>query len=250
MEISDNRYLPPPPSYEESHLDPSAPPDLPLTPPDSPSTPPDSLSTPPDSAPSVFGSARVAPAALNDQVREHELGQPVESKNKLNSSKKIKCYALFGILIVGVAAVASRNAYLKVQENQFPTTTKMTTTSGINYRPPKTTVINHGSCSVELTEFGASVIYQSENPYRDNDSCEIEFDCPVDQTLIYFVKQFDIEIHPTCDYDWLVVNGEKYCNGNVLPSSGILTSERISFNSDLTETGSGFSLEIQCKYNQ
>ena len=52
-------------------------------------------------------------------------------------------------------------------------------------------IVNSGSCSI--SESGESVIYQSSNPYPNNDNCEVEFSCPDNQIISYQLNRFEIE---------------------------------------------------------
>jgi len=91
-----------------------------------------------------------------------------------------------------------------------------------------------------------SVIYETPNPYTNDARCKAEFNCPDDQIIRYFIERFDIEKEDYCDYDSLVINDQKYCNGNEPSSSGILESRIVEFSSDASYTREGFKMEIHC----
>ena len=65
-------------------------------------------------------------------------------------------------------------------------------------------IVNSGSCSISVNE--ETVIYQSSNPYPDNDYCHVEFGCPDNQILSYQLNRFNIEQHRTCRYDYLGIS--------------------------------------------
>ena len=50
---------------------------------------------------------------------------------------------------------------------------------------------------------GTSVIYETPNPYTNDNMCKAEFNCSDDQIIRYYIQRFDIEEDSTCSYDSL-----------------------------------------------
>jgi len=102
-------------------------------------------------------------------------------------------------------------------------------------------------CTISLIN-DTAVVYETEDPYHDNDKCNVDFSCPNGQVLRYSIQRFEIEKHSLCKYDSLVLNGVHYCSGNNKEPEmdGILSSGKVSFSSDYSEEYAGFSMIIQC----
>ncbi|XP_037091811.1 chymotrypsinogen A-like [Pollicipes pollicipes] len=63
-------------------------------------------------------------------------------------------------------------------------------------------------------------------------------------TLSISCSAFDIEMHSSCEWDWLRVNGNKFC-GSQGPSVSGSSALNIDFHSDYVEVGTGFSCTIR-----
>ena len=56
-----------------------------------------------------------------------------------------------------------------------------------------------------------------------------------------YKNDFDVEEHEVCKYDFLRINGVKYCNGREPPSNPVSARKlRVKFKSDFSVTGKGF----------
>ena len=69
---------------------------------------------------------------------------------------------------------------------------------------PEINIVKSGSCSISKN--GESFIYQTLNPYPNNDNCEVEFSCSDNQIISYQLNRFDIEEESTCDWDYLGIS--------------------------------------------
>ena len=75
-----------------------------------------------------------------------------------------------------------------------------------NFSALQYNIVNSGSCSI--SESGESVIYQTSNPYPNNDNCRVEFSCPDNQILSYQLNRFEISYDwdSTCNYGYLGIS--------------------------------------------
>lgn len=101
-------------------------------------------------------------------------------------------------------------------------------------------------CSISMMN-DTTLIYETSNPYVDNSECIVNFNCVDSQLLSYSIQRFEIEFHENCDYDYLVLNGNIYCDGTLPELNGLLSNGTVSFTSDGYTGGAGFSMLIQCK---
>ena len=96
-------------------------------------------------------------------------------------------------------------------------------------------------CSIRSIDEN-SVIYETKYYKYYNDSkCRAQFKCPDDQAIQYSIEKFDIEKEKFCNYDSLVINGKKYCNGYEPPMNGTLESGIVEFESDERQVGRSVS---------
>ena len=100
-------------------------------------------------------------------------------------------------------------------------------------------------CSIS-TMNDTALIYETPNPYLDNSECIVNFNCRDSLLLSYSIQRFEIELHETCDYDYLVMNGNIYCDGTQPELNGLLLNGSVSFTSDDYTGGAGFSMTVQC----
>ena len=57
-------------------------------------------------------------------------------------------------------------------------------------------------CSISSLD-ETSLIYETPNPYTNNNRCKAEFYCRDDQIIRYSIERFDIEEDSTCRWDSL-----------------------------------------------
>ena len=64
------------------------------------------------------------------------------------------------------------------------------------------TVEESNGCSINLLN-ESDLIYETGNPYRNNDKCEAQFSCSDGQVIRYWIDRFEIEKKSNCKKDAL-----------------------------------------------
>eukprot|EP00965_Chrysotila_dentata_P250834 6209676-Pleurochrysis_carterae.AAC.1 len=96
-------------------------------------------------------------------------------------------------------------------------------------------IVDAGLCTV--TADGDCV--QSPNypqPYGESEACDIALASPI----VLNVLSFDVELFPSCIYDFVQVNGQKYC-GTEGPD-GVTAEGQILWRSDTAFSGAGWKI--------
>ena len=71
-----------------------------------------------------------------------------------------------------------------------------------NYSTLQYRVERDNGCTISSIN-GTSLIYETPNPYTNDNRCKAEFNCPDDQIIRYSIQRFDIEEYYFCKYDSL-----------------------------------------------
>jgi hypothetical protein len=104
-------------------------------------------------------------------------------------------------------------------------------------------VVTSGLCTVAS---GATCFRSPNYPsyYDINQQCTITVTAHEEVTLS--VTAFDVEANPTCAWDWLSVNGIKYCGTSGPEGVQVAAGSTIYFTSDEVYPSSGFEICGAC----
>ena len=96
---------------------------------------------------------------------------------------------------------------------------------------------SEGNCAVD------GFCFSNLNYGRDEDCTWVVGEGVTDGTLEF--SQFDVESHSSCDYDYLLISGTKYC-GTTAPTNLVVTAgDEIKWHSDGSEQRTGFNVCVR-----
>ena len=106
-----------------------------------------------------------------------------------------------------------------------------------------------GSCELSHLNDDSDMIleYKTPNPYKSNQNCKLLFGCSSSEHVLVDIKQFDIQDHPSCGYDFLTIAEEKTCGFNNPIFTTTDSQVEIHFQSDNATNAYGFKLQLGCK---
>ncbi|KAF0290060.1 Adhesion G-protein coupled receptor G6 [Amphibalanus amphitrite] len=105
------------------------------------------------------------------------------------------------------------------------------TTNSTDLRQMTYYVLNNGQY------FFTSTYYPNSN-YPNNDYFSFVLTTSAGQGMRIYCDPFDVESHPTCDFDWLRLGSTKYCGSGTIYVMGAQFA--VEFSSDSSVTRPGF----------
>merc|ERR1712183_311013 len=138
----------------------------------------------------------------------------------------------------------------RIPLNSFPIPSTSKTVTLMRYSSSKC-VAAHGASSAPVSASwtstcggnvnGAGIKYPSSGRYGNRKDCTWTIRRSRSFTIRFI--SLDIERHSQCKYDWVKVNGRKYC-GTSLPKDFFSTSTTIQFHSDGSVSRTGFKVQV------
>jgi hypothetical protein len=104
---------------------------------------------------------------------------------------------------------------------------------------------NSGSCNEVQTGSGTITSPNFPSNYNNTQSCNYRLTADAGQVIKITFTDFDVELHSSCGWDALTIDGSNYCGESLAGQEVIVDAGEtiVQFNSDSSMTRSGFRFE-------